>query len=73
MNTGDPLPSGMNAVIMAEDAEESAQAIAIRKPASLWQHVRLTGEDIIEGDILFPANYTLGILDLGLLLRRRHP
>jgi putative molybdopterin biosynthesis protein len=68
VNTGDPLPSGMNAVVMAEDAEESAQAIAIRKPASLWQHVRLTGEDIIEGDILFPANYSLGILDLGLLL-----
>ena len=68
VNTGDPLPPGMNAVIMAEDAEESPQTIAIRKPAYLWQHVRLTGEDIIEGDILFPANYTLSILDLGLLL-----
>jgi putative molybdopterin biosynthesis protein len=30
VNTGDPLPSGMNAVIMAEDAEESEQAITIR-------------------------------------------
>ena len=68
VNTGDPLPPGMNAVIMAEDAEESSQTIAIRKPASLWQHVRLTGEDIIEGDILFPANYSLSILDLGMLL-----
>lgn len=68
VNTGDPLPRGTNAVIMAEDAEESAQAITIRKPAYLWQHVRLTGEDIIEGDILFPGNYTLSILDLGLLL-----
>jgi putative molybdopterin biosynthesis protein len=68
VNTGDPLPSGMNAVIMAEDAEEKPQTITIRKPAYLWQHVRLTGEDIIEGDILFPANYTLGILDIGLLL-----
>ncbi len=68
VNTGDPLPLLMNAVIMAEDAEEKEREIVIRKPAYLWQHVRLTGEDIIEGDILFPANYTLGILDIGLLL-----
>ncbi len=68
VNTGDPIPAAMNAVIMAEDVEERDQTIVIRKPAYLWQHVRLTGEDIIEGDILFPANYTLGILDVGLLL-----
>ena len=68
VNTGDPVPAAMNAVIMAEDVEEGDRTIVIRKPSYLWQHVRLTGEDIIEGDILFPANYTLGILDLGLLL-----
>lgn len=68
LNTGDPLPPSMNAVIMVEDAEEREQEIVIRKAAHLWQHVRLTGEDIIEGDILFPANYTLSILDLGLML-----
>jgi len=68
VNTGDPVLTPMNAVIMAEDVEEKGEKIVIRKPAYLWQHVRLTGEDVIEGDILFPANYTLGILDLGLLL-----
>lgn len=68
VNTGDPLPPSTNAVIMAEDAEEKEEEIVIRKAAHLWQHVRLTGEDIIEGDILFPANYILTVLDLGLLL-----
>ncbi len=68
VNTGDPLPRTMNAVIMAEEVEEKGPEIVIRKPASLWQNVRLTGEDIIEGDMLFPANYRLGILDVGLLL-----
>jgi putative molybdopterin biosynthesis protein len=68
VNTGDPLPGAMNAVIMVEEVEEKGPAIAIRKPASLWQNVRLTGEDIIEGDMLFPVNYRLGILDVGLLL-----
>lgn len=68
VNTGDPLPPTMNAVIMIEDTEEKEEEIVIRKAAHLWQHVRLTGEDIIEGDILFPANYTLSIMDLGLML-----
>jgi len=68
VNTGDPLPRSMNAVIIVEEVEEKGQEIVIRKPASLWQHVRLTGEDIIEGDMLFPVNYRLGILDVGLLL-----
>ncbi len=68
VNTGDPLPRTMNAVIMVEEVEEKGPEIVIRKPASLWQHVRLTGEDIIEGDMLFPINYRLGILDVGLLL-----
>jgi putative molybdopterin biosynthesis protein len=68
VNTGDPLPRAMNAVIIVEEVEERGPEIAIRKPASLWQHVRLTGEDIIEGDMLFPVNYRLGILDVGLLL-----
>jgi len=68
VNTGDPMPTATNAVIMVEDVEEKSTEIVIRKPASLWQHVRLTGEDIIEGDMLFPANYRLGILDVGLLL-----
>jgi putative molybdopterin biosynthesis protein len=68
VNTGDPLPPSMNAVVMVEDAEEKEGEVVIRKAAHLWQHVRLTGEDIIEGDILFPTNYTLRILDMGLLL-----
>ncbi len=68
VNTGDPLPSSVNAVIMIEEVEEKEAEIVIRKPAYLWQHVRMTGEDIIEGDILFPCNYEFQILDAGLLL-----
>ncbi len=68
VNTGDPLPRNMNAVIIVEEVEEKDREIIVRKPASLWQHVRLTGEDIIEGDMLFPVNFRLGILDVGLLL-----
>jgi putative molybdopterin biosynthesis protein len=68
VNTGDPLPSGTDAVIMREDVEESPEAITIRKPVYLWQNVRMVGEDVIEGDMLLPSNQKVGTLDIGVLI-----
>jgi putative molybdopterin biosynthesis protein len=53
---------------MIEDVEESETHISIRKPAYLWQHVRMVGEDVIEGDMLVPVNHQLSILDIGMLI-----
>lgn len=68
LNTGDPLPPNTDAVIMVEEVEKSDAGIAIRKPAYLWQNVRMIGEDIIEGDMLFPANHRIRTLDTGMFL-----
>ena len=68
VNTGDLLPSGMNAVIMVEDVEEYPSHIAIRKPVYLWQNVRMIGEDIIEGDMLLPVNHTITAFDIGMII-----
>lgn len=68
VNTGDPLPGWANAVIMVEDVEDSPSAIVIRKPAFLWQHVRMVGEDVIQGDLLFPTNHSITAYDIGVLL-----
>jgi len=68
VNTGDPVPSTANAVIMVEEIEDKGQTILIRKPVSLWQHVRMIGEDIIEGDALFPTGYRIRVMDVGLLI-----
>ncbi|HUJ89066.1 MAG TPA: molybdopterin biosynthesis protein [Syntrophorhabdales bacterium] len=68
VNTGDPVPTTANAVIMVEDVEDKDQSISIRKPASLWQHVRMIGEDVVEGDALFPTNYRIRVFDVGLLI-----
>ena len=68
VNTGDPVPSTANAVIMIEDVEEKDQIISIRKPASLWQHVRMIGEDIVEGDALLPTNYRIRVFDIGTMI-----
>lgn len=68
LNTGDPLPTGTDAVIMREDVQESEEEVTIRKPVYLWQHVRMVGEDIIEGDMLVPSNHRIGVLDIGTLI-----
>ena len=68
VNTGDPLPRGTDAVIMVEEVEQSDTGISIRKPAYLWQNVRMIGEDIIEGDMLVPGNYRIRTLDTGMFL-----
>jgi putative molybdopterin biosynthesis protein len=68
LNTGDPLPTDTDSVIMVEEVERSDDGIFIRKPAYLWQNVRMIGEDIIEGDMLFPANHRIRTLDTGMFL-----
>lgn len=68
LNTGDPLPKTTDAVIMVEEVEKTDTEIIIRKPAYLWQHVRMIGEDIIEGDMLFPVNHKIRTLDTGMFL-----
>jgi putative molybdopterin biosynthesis protein len=68
LNTGDPLPGGTDAVIMVEEVERSEGKIVIRKPAYLWQHVRMIGENVIEGDMILPTNYRIRTLDTGMLL-----
>ena len=68
LNTGDPVPRTANAVIMREEVEEGTEAITIRRPAFLWQHVRMVGEDIIEGDMLVPTNHRIRAFDVGMLL-----
>ncbi len=68
VNTGDPLPDQTNAVIMREEVEESGSSIVIRQPAYLWQNVRLVGEDVVERDLLVPAGYRIGSLEMALLI-----
>jgi len=68
LNTGDPLPKNTDAVIMVEEVEKTGSEIIIRKPAYLWQNVRMIGEDIIEGDMLFPSNHRIRTLDTGMFL-----
>ena len=68
VNTGDPLPSDVDAVIMIEQVQMVDDAtIAIRAAVTPWQHVRPMGEDMVATELVLPANHCLRPVDLGAL------
>ncbi|MEM7127041.1 MAG: molybdopterin biosynthesis protein [Chloroflexota bacterium] len=80
VDTGDPLPEGMNAVIMIEntqrvaisDGEEEGEAIEILAASAPWQYVRPMGEDMVATELVLPANHKLRPADLGAIAGSGH-
>jgi putative molybdopterin biosynthesis protein len=76
VDTGDPLPTGMNTVIMIEETQLIQQAgeklIEILAAAPPWSHVRPMGEDIVATELVLPANHRLRPQDLGALAGSGH-
>ncbi|MCL5076330.1 MAG: molybdopterin biosynthesis protein [Chloroflexi bacterium] len=69
VDTGDPLPAGFDAVIMIEDVQPVGdKAIEVIAPASPWQHVRPTGEDIVATELILPENHQIRPIDIGAML-----
>ena len=69
VNTGHPLPKGMDAVVMIEHVlAEDADAITLEKPAFPWQHVRRIGEDLVATELVLPQNHRITPYDVGALL-----
>ncbi len=84
VDTGDPLPLSMNAVIPIENVEplnpDGSAATEIRKPAYIrirasvtpWSVIRLMGEDIIATQMVLPAGHILRPVDLGAIAACGH-
>lgn len=69
VNTGEPVPPGMDAVIKIEETVEAAGgAVLIEAPAFPWQHVRRVGQDIVATELMLPRNHSLSPYDIGALL-----
>ncbi len=69
INTGNPMPEGMDAVVMVEHVQRLPNGnIALEKPAFPWQHVRRIGEDIVASELLLPQNHEISAYDVGALL-----
>ena len=73
VNTGYPIPQGMDSVIMIEDIHIlDPGSVEIREGAHPWQHVRAVGEDLIATEMVFPENHKINAYDLGALLASGH-
>ena len=73
VDTGDPLPAGTNAVIMAEQVQElGAGRLEILSAVAPWQHVRSMGEDLVATELVIPENHTLTPVDLGAVTAAGH-
>ncbi len=69
VDTGDPLPEGTDAVIMVELVNEiDSETIEIEAAVAPWNHVRVAGEDVVEGALLVPPGHWLRPYDLGGIL-----
>ncbi len=67
INTGNPVPSGYDAVIMIEEVWDTGEggSYTIRKPAAPGQNIRKAGEDISEADMVLPENHCIQAADIG--------
>ena len=69
VNTGNPLPDGMDSVIMVEDINDVENIyIEIIQPATPWQHVRVVGEDIVATELIVPENHLVRPADQAALI-----
>ncbi|MDP7226941.1 MAG: molybdopterin-binding protein, partial [SAR202 cluster bacterium] len=66
VDTGDPIPSGFDAVIMVEVVHEVDEStIEIQSPVPPYHHVRPLGEDIVATELVLPESHRLRPVDLG--------
>jgi molybdopterin molybdotransferase len=65
--TGAPVPQGVDAVVPAEYATESAGRIEITRPVAPGQHVASRGEDVASGSTVLTAGRRMRPQDAGLV------
>lgn len=66
VDTGDPVPTDFNAVVMVENVHEiDSKTVEIRDPVAPYQHIRAIGEDIAATELILPANQILRPVDIG--------
>jgi len=63
VHTGDPVPSGYDAVVKVEDTEDFGEHVAIYKSVGKFENVGIAGEDVRRGDV---------IVEKGTLLKAHH-
>jgi len=68
VDTGDPLPSGYDAVIPIESVRiDEAGTVSVRAAVAPFAHVRAIGEDLVATEAVVTARRRLGAADLAAL------
>jgi len=68
VNTGNPIKTKFDAVIMIEEVVEMQNGdVRIIKSAYPYQHIRNVGEDIIKNDMILPSFHEIRPEDIGAL------
>ena len=68
VDTGDAMPPGSDAVIMAEQVQTIGDYdVEILAAVAPWQHVRPLGEDMVATELVLPENHRIRPVDLGAL------
>ncbi|MFN3740758.1 MAG: molybdopterin biosynthesis protein [Thermodesulfovibrionales bacterium] len=72
VDTGDPVPEDMNAVVMIEDVnivnKDGREFIELREALTPWQNVRIAGEDILTGELILSKNERITAFHIGALI-----
>jgi putative molybdopterin biosynthesis protein len=64
VDTGDPLPTGYDAVVMREHVHRAGGRAELRAAVPPYQHVRSIGEDISATELLLPEGHRLRPVDV---------
>jgi molybdopterin molybdotransferase len=70
--TGALLPGGADAVVPVEWTDGGTERVAISQPAQAGNAIRLSGDDVAEGDVMVAAGALLGPAQIGLLAAGGH-
>ena len=69
INTGRPMPSDANAVIMIEDVHFlDDENFEIEQALVPWQNVRRVGEDFVASEMILPGHHPISAYELGALI-----
>ena len=65
--TGAPIPDGADAIVMVEKTSVDGDVVTIEAQVEPGNHIRPAGDDVKEGDLVFPAGTRLSAGHLGVL------
>ena len=69
VDTGDPVPEGCDAVVMAEDVVgQEDGSVRLHAAAVPWQHIRQIGEDICAGEMILASHVEISPSAMGAML-----